>query len=128
MREMICIDIADQGTSDTHRSNPTVNRIRDHIWTKRSKIMKPGGPLAPILHHDALQLGAVPHFFGRSRFECVSVSVYACSPCLELLPTSISCLLTLHPLFIPASCLQRVVQYKVTRWCDSSFRWLQRKF
>jgi hypothetical protein len=128
MREIISIEIADQGTSDAHRSNHTVSLIRDHIWTKRSKILKLGGPLALTLHNDAPQLGSVPHFFGRSRFLCVSVPVYARSPCLELLSTSGSFLLTLHPLFIPASCLQQVALFKVTQWYDSSFRLLQRKF
>ena len=63
MREMITVQIADQGGVNT------VKRIREHIWTKRSKIQKHGGLLPPLLQSERASAGGVPHFIGRSRLR-----------------------------------------------------------
>ena len=87
MREMISVHIAEQDTSDAHRSGAVVNRIRDHIWTKRSKIQKTRLP-APVMQIERPPVEVVPHFFGRSRFVCNCVPVY--------MSASAFCFLTLN--------------------------------
>jgi hypothetical protein len=76
MREMISVQITDQDShesrlnresNDSSRGSSTVKRIRDHIWTKRSKVQKHGGLLPPPLQNERLVVGGVPHFIGRSR-------------------------------------------------------------
>ena len=66
MREMISVhiadQIADQDASGAHTSGATgtVSRIREHIWTKRSKIQRLGAAPPPIMHSEQLAAGHVP--------------------------------------------------------------------
>jgi hypothetical protein len=86
MREMISVQVADHGSSDYHRGGSTVKRIREHIWTKRSKIQKHGSLLPPLLQNERPAAGGVPHFIGRSRFACHCLAV----PSSHLTPLSCS--------------------------------------
>jgi hypothetical protein len=67
MREMISVQIADQDASDARRGGAALKHIRNHIWTKRSKIQKYGSLPPPVLQNERPAAGAVPHFIGRSR-------------------------------------------------------------
>jgi hypothetical protein len=67
MREMISIHVDDLVASDLQRGCSTVKRIREHIWTKRSKINKLGSLPPLLLQSERPAVGVAPHFFGRSR-------------------------------------------------------------